>query len=359
MRAEGQVVHALSVGDTYKEPPAVARAENQRLADHPGLHRYAPPQGEPALRDAIAARLAQYGANVPVERIQVTSGATSGLSVVADALLMPGDEVLLPAPFWPLIRGIIAGRGATPVQVPLFDRLDSVDIEAALEAAVTPRTSALYINTPHNPTGAMLDDAQVAAMARVAERHDLWVIADEAYQDLFFGAPPTPVWRRDDLAHRTIASHTLSKSYGIAGSRIGYVHGPQDAMKAIRAVHTFSTYCAPRPLQFGAAAVLREGDAWLEERRREYTTAARNTANAFGVDTPPGGTFILSDVSRWMRPGEENALPFLERCLDTGVLMTPGLACGADYGRFVRVCFTGISPVELDDALSRLRPLLT
>ncbi|MFT5356834.1 MAG: aspartate/methionine/tyrosine aminotransferase, partial [Polyangiales bacterium] len=96
MQAAGQVVHALSVGDTYKEPLVVARAESQRVSNRPGLHRYAPPQGENELLEAVSRRLSLLGADVPEKRIQIVSGATSGLSVIASALLMPGDEVLLP-----------------------------------------------------------------------------------------------------------------------------------------------------------------------------------------------------------------------------------------------------------------------
>lgn len=359
MLADGKVVHALSVGDTYKEPLVVARAESQRVVDRPGLHRYAPPQGEPELLAAVSRRLALFGADVPEKRLQIVSGATSGLSVVAAALLMPGDEVLLPSPFWPLIRGIIAGRGASPVQVPLMDRLDDVDVEAVLEAAVTDKTVALYLNTPHNPTGAVMSNEQLAAAARVAKRHDLWVICDEAYQDLYFGDTPPRSWQHPDLAERAIVSHTLSKSYGVAGSRIGYIHGPEEAMHAIRGVQTFATYCAPRPMQFGAAAALDEGAAWLEERREEYAGAAQRAADTFGVKTPPAGTFLFVHARPWMRPGELDALPFLDRCLDAGVLMTPGAACGEGFAEYFRVCFTGIAPEALDDALQRLAPLLS
>lgn len=358
MREAGKVVHALSVGDTYKEPLVVARAESQRVADRPGLHRYAPPQGELELLEAVSRRLSRLGQEVPVERIQIVSGATSGLSVVAAALFMPGDEVLLPSPFWPLIRGIISGRGATPVQVSLMDRLDDVDVEATLEAAVTDKTVALYLNTPHNPTGSILGDEHLAAVARVAERHTLWVICDEAYQDLYFGETPARAWQHPALAERAVVCHTLSKSYGIAGSRIGYVHGPKDAMRAIRGVQTFATYCAARPLQFGAAAVLDQGTAWLDERRLEYAGAAERAARAFDVPAPPGGTFLFVHARPWMRDGETDALPFLDRCLDAGVLMTPGGACGDDFSEFFRVCFTGVTPDALNDALARLAPIL-
>lgn len=359
MRARGETVHALSVGDTYREPLACARAENQLTKDHTGLHKYAPPQGEPALLEAISARLSELGSSVPRERIQVVSGATSGLSVLMTTLLDPGDEVLLPSPFWPLIRGIIASRGGVPVQVPIVDKLQSVDVHAALEERITDKTVAIYINTPHNPTGHVFGDAAVDAMLDIAKRHDLWVICDEAYQDLWFEKDaPTRVWMRPDIAERAIACHTLSKSYGIAGSRIGYIHGNADVMRSVRGVQTFQTYCAAKPLQHGAARVLAEGGEWLSARREEYALAGAETAKTLGLPAPAGGTFLFFDASPYAHPGEDDAMGFLDRCLDAGVLMTPGSACGVDYAKHVRICFTSIGPAELKDALSRLSGVL-
>lgn len=354
---EGRVVHPLHVGDTYREPPDAARAE--RVAGMVGVHRYAPTPGEPALLDAVSDRLAALGRRVPTERIQIMSGATAGLSVVVQTLIAPGDEVIIPSPFWPLFRGIVRSRGAVPVEVPIMHRLHELsgaEVEAALEAHVTESTAALYINTPNNPTGAVATREQVDAFVRVARQHDLWLICDEAYQDLYFGeAPEAPVWARDDVQDRYIACHTLSKSYGLAGIRIGYAHGPAEAMAAIRGVQTFTTFCAPRPLQHGAIGALREGGGWLAEARALYGEAARRTADALGVRTPEGGTFLLFDASSYLLPGEEDATGFLERCLDAGVLMTPGSACGTDFTRWARICFTSVPPEPLDDALNRLR----
>jgi N-succinyldiaminopimelate aminotransferase len=320
------------------------------------------PAGEPALLDAIAMRLERRtGRTVERGCLQVQSGATAGLSVVIKALVDVGDEVLLPSPYWPLIRGIIAGRGATPVEVPVFHRIDdeSFDLEAALEAAVTERTSAVYVNTPHNPTSRVLEERHQEAIARVAKRHDLWVICDEAYEELWLGdAPFAPVWDREDLRDRTVATHTLSKGYGLAGARIGFTHGPEAAMAAVRGAQTFMTYCASRPMQLGGARALREGDAWLENARGLYREAGLRASEALGVPPPRGGTFLFFDASAYLREGEESALDFLDRCLDAGVLMTPGRACGAAFDRWVRLCFTSVPPDELDDALGRLKAVL-
>ena len=354
-------LYPLHVGDTYLDPFPAARAEAQRSSDHRLLHNYSPVQGEPALLAAIARRLERRtGDPVEIDRIQVMSGATSGLSVVCATILDHGDEVIVPAPFWPLIRGIVASRGGVPVQLPFFDRLrdPSFDPERAVEEAITERTVALYINTPSNPTGATIPAGVIDAMLRVAKKHDLWVLCDEAYEELWFTEErPAPVWAHPEARGRAIATHTLSKSYGLAGARVGFTHGPAQVMSAVRAVQTFQTYCAPRPMQLGAVHALDEGDAWLDEARAAYRAAGYEAADALGIERPTGGTFLFFDVSEHMRE-DESLLGFLERCLGAGVLLTPGDACGEAYDRWVRLCFTSVPPPELHEALERLRTVI-
>jgi N-succinyldiaminopimelate aminotransferase len=361
-RARGRrPVYALQVGDTWLEPPECARAEAQRTADHPRLHCYAPVQGEPALLAAIEARLlARCGERVDREDLQVMLGATGGLSVVADALLDPGDEVIVLAPFWPLIRGIVASRGAVPVEVPVFDRLGAsgFDPEAAVARAVTARTAALYVNTPNNPTGRALPPDVVDALGRLAKRHGLWVLSDDVYEDLCYGERRPPIWSHRDLRDRTIATHSVSKAWALAGARVGFTHGPSRIMPAIRSVQTYRTYCAPRPLQFAAARALSEADGWLAGARAAYADAGRRASAALRLPAPEAGSFLFFDVSPFLRPGETLA-GFLERCLDeANVLLTPGTAAGAAYGTFVRLCFTALPPAELDEALAGLRRVL-
>ncbi len=360
-RAKNPRIYPLHVGDTYRDPIAAARAESQRTEEHPGLHRYAPVQGEPALIDAFIAFVERrHGETLDREGIQVMAGTTAGLSVVCQVLLEAGDEVLLPSPFWPLCRGIIATKGAVPVQVPFYTRLEEpgFDPEALLEAAVTDRTVALYINTPSNPSGHVLPGSTVDAMLRVAKRHDLWVLCDEAYEEIYFGdEAPRAVWARPDVRDRAIAFHTLSKTYGFAGARIGLTHGPKDVMASIRGMQTFHTYCAARPMQLGGVEALRQGDGWVDESRRAYREAGFAAADALGLRRPDGGTFLFADVSAHLPPGETDCGSFLERCADVGVLLTPGASCGADYAKWVRMCFTSVPPARLEEALGNLAPL--
>ena len=360
-RAKNREIYPLHIGDTYRDPVMAARAERQLSSEHPGLHRYAPVRGEPSLIDAFLRYVeTRHGERLDRDRVQVMAGSTAGLSIVCQVLLEPRDEVLLPSPFWPLSRGIIATKGAIPAEVPFYTRLDEpgFDPEAALEQAVTNRTVALYINTPHNPTGRVLSKSTVDAMLRVATRHDLWVFCDEAYEEIYFDRPsPGAIWRRPEIRDRAIAFHTLSKTYGFAGARIGFTHGPPSVMALVAGMQTFHTYCAPRPMQFGAIGALAEGAAWVEESRTSYRDAGYAAADALGTPRPEGGTFLFVDVSPHLLPDEESCASFLERCADAGVLLTPGGSCGGDYAKWVRICFTSVPRARLDEALEKLRPL--
>jgi N-succinyldiaminopimelate aminotransferase len=294
------------------------------------------------------------------EAVQVMVGATAGFTVVCSTLLSPGDEVVILAPFWPLIRGIVRAHGAVAVELPFYDRVGQpgFDPEAALEAVITPRTVAVYVNSPSNPTGRVLPVAVVDALARVVRRHGLWLLTDEAYEDLVYTPTrPDPIWARPDVRDRAIACHTLSKSHGMAGSRVGYTHGPLEIMRAVRGVQAFLTYGAPRPLQFAAAHALAEGDAWVESTRRLYAEAGARAAEALGLPAPEGGAFLFLDATPHFHDGED-VHGFLRRCLDAGVLLTPGNASGRDYGSWVRLCYTVVPPAELADALARLRTVL-
>ncbi|MGB5813187.1 MAG: pyridoxal phosphate-dependent aminotransferase [Polyangiales bacterium] len=357
---KNDVVFPLHVGDTYRDPIESARAEHQRSAEHSGLHKYAPVQGEPALLDAILTFVARrHGVSLERESVQVMAGATAGLNIVTQVLLEPGDEVLMPSPFWPLSRGIVATKGARAVQIPFYTKLDDpgFDAESVLESKITDRTVAIYLNTPNNPTGRIVPEPVLDAMLRVAARHDLWVLCDEAYEEIYFDdAPPITAWKHPAIRERAIAFHTLSKTYGFAGARVGFTHGPASVMTAVRGMQTFQTYCAPRPMQFGAIHALAEGQAWVEESRRAYHAAAKKAAAALHMPVPQGGTFLFKDVSALVASADD-CVPLLEACADVGVLLTPGRACGQDYAKWIRLCFTAVPPAQLDLALARVAPL--
>ena len=358
-RTRPERIHHLNVGDSWMPAPPAAEEALAAIAADPHAFQYTAPRGTDELTDGIRRRLrARYDADVTPDRLQITAGATGGISVVVQTLVEPGAEVILCAPYWPLIRGIVSSRGGVPVEVPFFDRLGdpSFDPAAAIAGAVTDRTVAIYVNTPNNPTGRIASAEVLAEIARIARERDLWLLLDETYEDMVYGRPVAPLWLRDDVRDRAIAVHTFSKAYAMAGARVGYVHGPADVMARVRGVHLFQVYAAARPMQTVAARVLAGSDAWLADATRAHAEAGRRAAQAFGLPIPEAGTFVFLDCAPYLAPGE-TVTDLLVRCLEAGVLLAPGAACGAAYATWARACFTVVPPDALDDALARLAPI--
>ena len=218
----------MHIGDTWRLPPEEARLETLDWGRAPDLYRYSHPSGLAPLLEALARKLRERnGIPATPDWLQVTHGATHALSCAARTLLDPGDEVLLLAPYWPLIPGVLSSMGAVPVEVPfssrLLDRPDE-DVEALLEAARTPRTRAVYFATPNNPDGHVLTRAHLEALGGFLRRHDLFGLADEVYEDtLYDGRTHVSLASLPGMAERTLSVYSFSKSYALAGARVGYV----------------------------------------------------------------------------------------------------------------------------------------
>lgn len=349
-------VYPLHVGDTWMEPPAGCRMEDLRVADHPGMHRYAAPQGLPALLDAIVERV-ERRTGVPTgrENVLVATGATGALGAVAGALCAPGDEVLLLAPHWPLITGIVRSFHGVPVDVPFFGAADSP--ETAVEAvrrSLTERTIALYLNTPSNPVGRIIPRPWIEALVEWARSEDLWIIADEVYEDYVYTGGHTST--RPLAPERTLAAHSFSKAYGMAGNRCGYVIGPAEAVAELRKIGLHSFYSTPTASQIAALRVLGEvGDAWIARAREEYTAVGSRVAARLGLEPPEGSTFLFMDVAEHL--DERGLEGFLERCVDRGLFLAPGPSFGP-YPTHVRLCFTAAPPDVVERGVEALAGLL-
>lgn len=335
-------VYPLHIGDTWMEPAEGCRMQDLRVEDHVGLHRYAPVAGLQTLRDAIVERTrAKTGVATERENVLVTAGATAGLATVGGALVEAGDEVLILAPFWPLIAGIVRTFHGVPVPVPFIGSVDSAESAVeAVEAARTDRTVALYLNTPNNPTGRAIPASWMAALVEWARRHDLWLISDEVYEDYQYRG--THTYLRPMAPERTFSAYSFSKGYGMSGNRCGYVIGPKHAMPGLTKVGTHTIYSTPTASQVAATRVLGDvGDAWVRQAHAKYAELGRMAARRLGVDEPDGSTFLFVDVADHL---DDTGLGgFLERCVDRGLFMAPGSSFGP-YPTHVRVCFTSAAP---------------
>lgn len=338
------------------EPPGGCRMEDLRVAENPGMHRYAAPQGMPALLDALAERVtARSGVPTGRENILVATGATGALGAVAGAIVQPGDEVLLLAPHWPLITGIVQSFHGVPVDVPFFGVADSPEtaVEVVRERR-TERTIALYLNTPSNPAGRVIPRSWIEALAGWARSEGLWILADEVYEDYVYQGEHA--YTRPFAPERTFAVHSFSKAYGMAGNRCGYVIGPAEAVTELRKIGMHSFYSTPTASQIAALRVLAgPGDAWVAHARGIYKTVGDRVAARLGLEGPAGSTFLFFDVAEHL---DETGLGgFLERCVDRGLFLAPGPSFGP-YPTHVRLCFTAAPPDVVERGVEALAELL-
>jgi aspartate/methionine/tyrosine aminotransferase len=356
----------LHLGDTYLAPPMAAR---EALEASAADWRYGAPAGEAPLLTALAAKLRSgNGLDWATEaNLQVTVGATAALAAAMRAIVDPGDEVICPTPHWPLIRGIVTNAGGVVVEVPLSQALyadDRADAAAILEPHIGPRTAALYVTTPNNPDGKQLARTQLESIAELARRHDLWVLADEVYEDVAFAEPHVSIASLPQMAERTLTVFSLSKSYAIAGHRLGYVVGAAAPMHALRKVANHTVYNVPSLLQRAALALVSStsSHAWLDETRALYRAARAEASRLVPAPhfVPDGATYLFADFSRWaLAPADGGLWPLVERLLDAGVSIAPGEQFGRAFARHARICYTAVPPERLRIGLARLADVLT
>ena len=326
-----------------------------------GRNQYAPGTGVPELRRAVADHQRHwYGMELdPDSEVVVTTGATEAVAAALLALVDPGDEVIVLEPYYDSYPAGIALAGGVRRAVPLRQadfRLDA----GALQAAVTPRTTAILLNTPHNPTGTVLDPAELAAVARIAVEHDLLVISDEVYEHLVFdGRSHVPIATLPGMAERTLTVSSGGKTFSFTGWKVGWAVGPPPLVQAVTKAKQFLTYTSGAPLQpaIAIALGLPEGyyaDAASSLQARRDQLCAGLAKLGLEVRVPEGTYFATTDVRAL---GADDGMQF---CLDlparAGVVAIPHsvFADDPETGRsLVRWAFCK-RPEVLDEALDRL-----
>ena len=293
---------AQGVCDTELPAPVVARAIE---AIHQGHNIYTRLDGIAELREAIARKLLRDNhLDVdPSSEVLVTSGATAGLYAAALALLDPGDEVILFEPFYGYHLNTLTAMRVQPVIVPLAFGDWALDLDR-LSAAITPRTRAVIVNSPSNPSGKIFSRTELEAIAALAEEHDLFVFTDEIYEYfLFDGHEHISFATLPGMAERTISISGLSKTFSITGWRIGYLTASRRWLPSIAYFHDLTYVCAPAPFQYGAAAGLVElpvsfysGLATEYQAKRDMLCTALAAAG-LPPSIPAGAYYVLADVS--------------------------------------------------------------
>src|SRR5690606_17848029 len=299
LKAAGRPVIGFGAGEPDFPTPQYIVEAAVAAAQDPVNHRYSPAKGLPALREAIAAKtLRDSGYEVSPDHVLVTNGGKQAVYQAFAAVVDPGDEVLLPSPYWTTYPEAIALAGGTPVEVFAGSDQDYLVTVEQLEAARTPRTKALLFCSPSNPTGAVYSPEQTAAIGRWAHEHGVWVVTDEIYEHLVYDdAVFTPMLRAvPELADTTIVLNGVAKTYTMTGWRVGWMVGPADVVKAATNLQSHLTSNVANVSQRAALAAV-SGDlsavetmrAAFDERRR---TMVRMLRDIDGVEVPtPRGAF--------------------------------------------------------------------
>jgi arginine:pyruvate transaminase len=343
LAATGREVTFLTIGDPDQAAPEVV-VEGAVAALRRGRKGYSPYAGLPSVRAAIAARIQRRtGETCVAANVIVMPGAQAGVFAAMQCVAGPGDEVILPEPVYATYPGVIAASGARMVNVPLDPaRGFHPDLEA-MERAITPRTRAIWINTPHNPTGVIFSQAEMGAIADLCRRHDLWLISDEVYEDMAYARPHVSAWSLPDMADRTIVVSSLSKSHAVPGFRFGWIAGPALLIEKVVNLVLAMLFGGPPFLQEGVLPALHndlpEVAALRETYRHRAASFSALLAGAPGcrLTAPEGGMFALLDV----RPTGLASLAFARRLLEEeGVAVLPCDAFGPSAAGHVRISLT-------------------
>jgi aspartate/methionine/tyrosine aminotransferase len=286
-----------------------------------GRGQYARMTGLPELTKAIAERFERTsGLSYEPERdIVVTCGATEAILDCMLGLLEPGDEVILFEPFYDSYVASVAMAGGVAKVVTLEAPHFRID-EGALRAAISDRTRVMLVNSPHNPSGRILDPSERQLVARIAEEFDLLVISDEVYEELWYESRHRTLATEPGLRERTIVLGSLGKTFSFTGWKVGWALAPAPLAQAVRAAHQFASFCAPTPLQVAAATALAAPDSYFDEFRREYRErrdmmVAGLRACGFACETPEGSYFALADHSSF---GFEDDFAFCRHLVEHG-----------------------------------------
>lgn len=354
---EGEVF-GFHIGESHLAPDAAVLEALHQSAHDRTIHRYASPQGLIPLRDAIAQDLGLRGSPVHPNDVLVVHGATHGLSLACQAVLDPGDEVLVLSPHWPLINGMITTACAVPVEVPFTSAPDgSAPRPEVLASFVTERTRAIYLTSPNNPDGAVLSAEQLDVIAGLCRAHDLYAFVDEAYERFLYVDRPPSLAQRQGMAERTIRIFTFSKTHRMAGLRVGYVVAPPDILGAMTRLSNLSVYNVSLLMQRAALAAM-GADAAVSEsvaeaaRARDQLCAALSSVQGLRFRAPHGGAYVFADLDALL--GDRDCEALLDCALDEGVVFSPGEGFGAAYARWARFCFTAMDAEKLARGSDRL-----
>lgn len=365
LKADGKPVVSFGTGEPdFDTPENIKAAAIQAIKA--GQTKYTPAAGLVPLRHAIAKRLlADTGVEYEDSQIVVASGAKHSIFVALMCLLNPGDEVIVPAPYWVTYTESVAMAGGVPVVVSCDEAHDFKMTPAQLEAAITPKTKLLILNNPSNPTGMFYDKAELQALADICVKHDLYILSDEIYYGLLYdGKQFTSVAAlSEDIKERTIIVNGVSKSYAMTGWRIGYTASNKQLAKIMANYLSHSTSAPSTISQFASIEALTGDQTSIKvmhdefEKRRDYIVGRMNKIDGVSCIKPDGAFYVMMNMEklvgrtlagRLINNGDDFAMAFLE---GANVAVVPCSGFGAPM--FVRWTYAA-SMENITEGLDRL-----
>jgi len=349
-------VISLGIGEPdFVTPEPIVRAGIRAL--EAGETHYTSNSGILELRQAITDRMKKrYGVTYdPTSEVVVTVGVSEALYMALTALLDPGDEVIIPTPCFVAYQAEVILAGGEPVELPTYAE-DNFQVRPAdLRAAITPRTKALLIGYPNNPTGAAGEHGVLLEIARIAEQYDLVVISDELYDRLIYGVQHVCFPALPGMWERTVLLGGFSKNYAMTGWRVGFAAAPADILRGLLRVHQYTIMSAPTMSQLAALEALQNGDTYVDQMCAEYDRRRRlivGGLNELGLRTfePHGAFYAFPNVAASGMGDEEFAQKLLE---EEFVAVVPGSSFGAGGEGFVR-CSYATAYEKIEEALRRM-----
>ena len=365
LRASGHdVLNLISGAPEFDTPPEIKREARAAIDEDYRYMTYSLSSGLEDLRRIVADKLrGENGIDADPDDIIVTVGVKEGIALATQACLDPGDEVLLLTPGWVTYDALVRLAGAVPVSVPLRKESAQMVAVADLAERITPRTRAILLNTPHNPTGRVLGEAELDAIVETARHHDLLVLADETLEYLVYtNARHRSIASLPGMAERTLTFNGFSKAFSMAGWRVGYVHGAPTLVANMLKVHQHLVTCANVVAQKAATAALgapeggRTGIRTGLADRRVLVARALDAIPGIRCPVPDAGLFCFPDIGG---TGMDDC-EFADFCLDEAqVAVLPGSAFGAGGEDHVRIAFGRRSTDELSQGMERIREALS
>jgi aspartate aminotransferase len=363
LKDEGQDILNFGVGEPDFNTPQVICDAAKKAIDE-GHHKYTPAAGTLELRKAIGGYLTrEYKVSYEPADIVVSGGAKHSLYNAFLALVNPGDEVLIPSPFWVSYPEQVKFAGGVPVYVDCPEFAEFKLTPEALAAKITPKTKVLILNSPSNPTGAVVGRKAMEGIAELILKHKIWVISDEIYSKLIYGEEHVcfPALSKE-VAAQTILINGMSKAFAMTGWRIGYAAGPSKIMKAIADFQSHSTSNPTAIAQRASVAGLAMPDSEIQKMvdvfkiRRDIIVDGLNAIPGVKCLTPAGAFYVFPNVKGLLKPGRATSMELSEYLLDKAkVAITPGIAFGAED--YLRISYA-TSEKNILEGLKRIKEVI-